>query len=189
MVLSFEQHMTPPRVSPSNRGYYCSRCKGRHAKQETIKQCWADYYAATGKKPEVVDMSNLGNNMHVDPADAWSSISNAKLPTGNYLTMVTLPSGNRKSVHIRIGVLDSGKWSGSYFVSMYDESTQKLVPIRSKPDRIAVINKLVVGNWRRQLLDYGRTFGECPICGGPLPVNEINSGVHRTEACYSKVYG
>lgn len=180
----------PRSAVPNHSGYYCSRCKGRHAKKETIRQCWVDYYAAKGQVLPQDMPTEVAKALNVEAAAVWSVINPVNgLPSGNYLVMVTMPSGLQKSVHIRIGVINSGKWDGAYFVSMFNDKTNKLESIKSQADRVAVVEKLKSGNWQRHMCEYGRAFGECPICGGKLGANEIRNGVHRSSDCWTKVYG
>jgi hypothetical protein len=177
-----------PSGIPNHNGYYCSVCKGRHHKKETLQKCFQDYYASQGRLQAIG--INLGNEVRVDAPASWGILTPTEsLPTGLYLTMMNTPQGGSRPIQLRIGRIPAGKWAGVYFVSYYDEVDRKYIAVNNAVDRETVIKKLVNGHWQRALLNYGRTFGICPICERPLENAQRSSGVHATDGCYSKVYG
>lgn len=174
-------------VKTTSRGYYCKICKGSHASTTTLRQCFQDYYADRGEVAPPVPLAGIGMNMTIDPPAMWANLTKTNIPTGNYLISVTV-NGAPKAIHIRIGAITTGKWTGIFLVSLFDDSKNKLIPILKRDDRAMIIDKLQAGNWQRALSDYGRTFSQCPICEKPLPLSDMKMGIHRDPECYSQVY-
>jgi hypothetical protein len=188
---------------PNARGYYCGACKGTHAKQETVRKCYEDHYAAASRiqkfttSDTVVLPSKVGEYIVQTERPRYMSITDHEnIPSGNYMVLVRIPpmritdpARQEKYLHIRVGVFPEGKWGGQYVVSIFDESKRKLVPVKDATARTEIIGKIKAGNWQMFLTSYGKAYAECPICEQPLGKDEIHSGVHKATECYSKVYG
>lgn len=168
--------------------YHCGFCKGRHTRIEMVQQCAVDYYQKTGKP---VNVGLFGENltMVVDQKSVMGMVrATEKLPSGHYLIPVRT-AGSVVGIHAQLRRPTKGKWAGRYFISLWETGSSVPTAVLSQQDRDDVVKELLGGNWQRAMLDYGRTYGICPVCEGALSPQELKSGVNRRQECYDVIYG
>lgn len=173
-------------ATPQN-SYYCGFCKGRHSRKETVQQCAIDYYLKTGKTVGV-GLKSMGATIAVEAPSSFDGFRNKELPSGHYLIPVKSSDGSVVGVHAQLRRPNRGKWTGRYFINLWETGSSTPSALSDSKDREEVLNELKNGNWRRAMLDYGRTYGICPICENPLLSNELRKGVNSLSECYNVIY-
>lgn len=186
-VPKFQQYTAAKVEGPPS--YFCGFCKGRHSRMETVQQCAIEHYEKTGK-PIGVNLRSPDTKIVMDAPSVMdlSAKGERKLPAGHFL----IPVQTGKSVvgvHAQIRICNTGRWKGRVFINVWETGAKEPYALTERRDRDEIVKTLLNGNWRRAMLDYGRTYGLCPVCEGPLQSEVLRTGVHRTTECYSAIYG